>query len=56
MKRNMSTHIGTRWYRSPEISLLEKHYDQASDIWSVGCIIFELLTYYASSSADKSDK
>ena len=44
-KRCLSMKIGTRWYRAPEISLLEKHYDQASDMWSFGCILFELMKY-----------
>ena len=43
LKRHVSLHVGSRWYRAPEICLVEKYYDQASDIWSLGCIIFELL-------------
>lgn len=39
----MSNHIGSRWYRAPEICLLEKQYDSASDIWSLGCTIAELV-------------
>lgn len=35
--------IQTRYYRAPEIVLGYK-YDKRCDIWSVGCIIFELLT------------
>jgi hypothetical protein len=27
MKRIMSLHVGSRWYRAPEISLVEKSYD-----------------------------
>jgi serine/threonine protein kinase len=42
-KRSLSVHVGTRWYRAPEISLLEKQYDQASDLWSVGCCIYEIM-------------
>ena len=42
-KRSISTHVGSRWYRAPEISILEKQYDQASDIWSVGCCIYEVM-------------
>ena len=41
----MSLHVGSRWYRAPEISLVEKQYDFASDMWSMGCIIHELLKY-----------
>jgi len=28
-KRAVSVYVGTRWYRAPEISLVERHYDQA---------------------------
>lgn len=34
----------TRWYRAPELILLEKDYNGAIDIWAVGCIFAELLT------------
>ena len=43
--RYMSIHVGSRWYRAPEVALVEKQYDQASDLWSFGCIIYELLQY-----------
>lgn len=33
----------TRQYRSPEVILVEKHYDEAADMWSVGCILAQLL-------------
>lgn len=36
-------YIQSRYYRSPEV-VLEAGYDKAIDIWSVGCILFELLT------------
>ena len=42
-KRSLSSHVGSRWYRAPEISLVEPRYDQASDMWSLGCILYELL-------------
>lgn len=35
--------IQTRQYRSPEVILGQK-YDTSTDIWSLGCIVFELLT------------
>ena len=41
----MSLHVGSRWYRAPEISIIEKQYDQASDMWSFGCILYELMIY-----------
>lgn len=41
-KRCLSSHVGSRWYRAPEISILENKYDSASDMWSFGCCIYEL--------------
>ncbi len=44
MKRELTGHVVTRWYRAPELILLEKDYGPAIDIWSVGCIFAELLS------------
>jgi mitogen-activated protein kinase 1/3 len=44
MKRQLTGHVVTRWYRSPELILLEKDYGPAIDVWSVGCIFAELLS------------
>lgn len=33
----------TRWYRAPELILVEKDYTPAIDIWSYGCIFAETL-------------
>lgn len=35
--------IQTRQYRSPE-TILRNHYDYTADLWSLACMIFELLT------------
>ena len=35
--------IQTREYRSPEV-ILDGEYDQTADIWSLACMIFELVT------------
>ena len=43
MKRQLTGHVVTRWYRAPELILLEKDYGPAIDTWSVGCIFAELL-------------
>jgi mitogen-activated protein kinase 1/3 len=43
MKRELTGHVVTRWYRAPEIILLEKDYGAAIDMWSIGCIFAELL-------------
>lgn len=43
MKRSLTSHVSTRFYRSPEIILLEKDYGKACDVWSAGAIFGELL-------------
>lgn len=43
MKRELTGHVVTRWYRAPEIILLEKDYGSAIDTWAIGCIFAELL-------------
>ena len=40
---NPSFHIQTRYYRSPEV-ILEYELNENCDMWSVGCLIYELLT------------
>ena len=44
MKRQLTGHVVTRWYRAPELILLEKDYGPAIDVWSVGCIFAEMLS------------
>ncbi|XP_038667397.1 mitogen-activated protein kinase 11 isoform X3 [Scyliorhinus canicula] len=39
----MTGYVATRWYRAPEIMLNWMHYNQTVDIWSIGCIMAELL-------------
>jgi len=43
MKRHLTGHVVTRWYRAPELILLQENYTQSIDVWSVGCIYAELL-------------
>jgi len=38
----LSVHVVTRWYRAPELILIETDYTSAIDVWSVGCIFAEL--------------
>jgi len=43
LKKNLTGHVVTRWYRAPELILLQENYTEAIDVWSVGCIYAELL-------------
>jgi len=43
-ENEMTGYVATRWYRAPEIMLNWMHYHQTVDIWSVGCIMAEMLT------------
>eukprot|EP00442_Polarella_glacialis_P019908 CAMPEP_0115069042 /NCGR_PEP_ID=MMETSP0227-20121206/12337_1 /TAXON_ID=89957 /ORGANISM="Polarella glacialis, Strain CCMP 1383" /LENGTH=463 /DNA_ID=CAMNT_0002455399 /DNA_START=134 /DNA_END=1525 /DNA_ORIENTATION=+ len=40
--RVMTKHVVTRFYRAPELILLEDRYTESIDVWSVGCILVEL--------------
>ncbi|KAK9367517.1 kinase-like domain-containing protein [Lipomyces kononenkoae] len=40
----MTEYVATRWYRAPEIMLTFKEYTRAIDMWSVGCILAEMLS------------
>jgi p38 MAP kinase len=39
----MTGYVSTRYYRAPEIMLTWQQYDHAVDIWSVGCILAEMI-------------
>lgn len=39
----MTCYVVTRWYRPPELLLGSKKYTEAIDMWSVGCILAELI-------------
>jgi mitogen-activated protein kinase 1/3 len=44
-EKDLDTHISTRPYRAPEIiSCSNEKYSLPADIWSVGCILYELVT------------
>jgi glycogen synthase kinase 3 beta len=43
LKRELSDHVVTRWYRAPELIFGNTEYDCSIDIWSVGCVIAELM-------------
>jgi len=45
LNRQLTKHVVTRWYRAPEVILYSQNrkYLPAIDMWSVGCILSELL-------------
>ena len=53
--RKMTNHVVTRWYRAPELILL-CDYNKAVDMWSVGCIMAELLGMMMESVRDYRDR
>ncbi len=40
----MTEGVATRWYRAPELLLGSHCYNEKVDMWSVGCILAEMLT------------
>lgn len=42
--RMNTPYVVSRYYRAPELILGNKYYDWSIDVWSFGCIFFELLT------------
>ncbi|KAH9593067.1 Protein kinase domain [Trypanosoma melophagium] len=52
--------VMTLWYRAPEILLGERHYTPAADVWSLGCIVAEMIVGYSlfqgESNTDQLDK
>jgi len=42
-KNLLTEYVVTRWYRAPEIMVSARMYDEKVDIWSVGCILAELI-------------
>ncbi|ORC91637.1 putative cdc2-related kinase [Trypanosoma theileri] len=52
--------VMTLWYRAPEILLGEKHYTPAVDVWSLGCIVAEMIVghslFQGSTNVEQLDK
>ena len=43
MKNMVTEYVATRWYRAPEMILAAQKYGKPIDMWSVGCILYELI-------------
>ena len=42
-KRDLTTCVASRWYRSPEVIILDENYGQSNDIWGLGCILADII-------------
>jgi mitogen-activated protein kinase 15 len=40
----ITDYVATRWYRAPEMLMGSTKYAKPIDMWSVGCILYELIT------------
>eukprot|EP00760_Papus_ankaliazontas_P022828 PhM_4_TR19036/c0_g1_i1/m.63268 len=40
---DMTVYVETRWYRAPELIMGMPSYDEKVDIWSLGCVLAEML-------------
>lgn len=43
-KQPYTEYISTRWYRAPECLLTDGYYSHKMDLWSAGCVLYEILT------------
>ena len=54
--QNLSVHVVSRWYRAPELILIETNYSGSIDVWSVGCIFAELMMMMKENAATFMDR
>lgn len=40
--RRLTMHVVTRWYRAPELILMQEDYGHKVDMWALGCLFAEL--------------
>ena len=52
----LSAHVVSRWYRAPELILIEKNYTGSIDVWSVGCIFAELMMMMRENASTFTDR
>ncbi|XP_065889515.1 extracellular signal-regulated kinase 2-like isoform X2 [Dysidea avara] len=56
----MTDYVATRWYRAPEILLASSLYTKGVDMWSLGCILAEMVSgkplFAGSSTINQIDK
>lgn len=45
-KQPYTEYISTRWYRAPECLLTDGYYTYKMDIWSIGCVFFEIVSLH----------
>lgn len=50
--KQLTAHVVTRWYRAPEVILMNDFYSYSIDIWSAGCIFAELLSMMSENFPD----
>eukprot|EP00915_Cephaloidophora_sp_WS-2016_P008984 GHVH01012686.1.p1 GENE.GHVH01012686.1~~GHVH01012686.1.p1 ORF type:complete len:426 (+),score=55.82 GHVH01012686.1:183-1460(+) len=55
-QQKMTTHVVTRWYRAPELILLNENYSGAVDVWSLACIFAELMQMMSGNAPSYSDR
>lgn len=39
----LTDYVATRWYRAPEILIANRRYTKGIDMWSLGCILGEMI-------------
>lgn len=44
VEEHLCSQLGTDLYMSPEVMVFEGEYDLSTDIWSLGCVLFALVT------------
>ncbi|XP_063003726.1 MAPK/MAK/MRK overlapping kinase isoform X1 [Elgaria multicarinata webbii] len=45
-KQPYTEYISTRWYRAPECLLTDGYYSYKMDMWSAGCVFYEIASFH----------